>query len=220
MPSRRSILAAATVAASAGLAGCSGAPSSGVDATIRDDAVEVLQAESAPVVARDEATGTVSDHGCPEGLVNARSRVHERSRDGGETELVLVSEYRVIPGENVCASRGWRQAGITARHRWAGDQSSSDIRGQSNVVPAEGNGWLRLERDQATDGLDWRVHADRGRGNTTTYVFRSRLGVGGERTEGNALASTRAEARVRDGGFGGSGALATTMKLVYGRTER
>lgn len=219
MPSRRSILSAVTVASSAGLAGCSGAPSSGVDATIRGDAVDVAEAESSSVVARDEATGKVSDHGCPEGLVNARSRVHECSREGGD-ELVLVSEYRVIPRENVCTSRGWGQTGITARHRWPGDTTTSDIRSQSNVVPAEGDGWLHLEREQVTDGLSWRVHADRSRGNTTTYVFVSRLAGGGERTEGEALASTCAEIRVLDSWFGGRETLATTMELVYGRTER
>jgi hypothetical protein len=63
------------------------------------------------------------------------------------------------------------------------------------------------------DGSAWN-------GNTTTYVFVSRLAGGGERTEGEALASTRAEVRVLDGWFGGSETLATTMELVYGRTER
>ncbi len=117
MPFRRSILAATTVAASAGLAGCSVGGANGLDAAIRGDAAGVPDPESVPVVARDESAGQVSEHGCPAGLVNARSRVHERPRTSGGIELVLVSEYRVIPGENVCTSRGSPAAGSVPRAR-------------------------------------------------------------------------------------------------------
>ena len=150
MPSRRSLLASLSVAAGPGLVGCSAGPP-GVAATTDGDAYDTPDPASAPVVARDEAESAAE--ACPEGMVQARSRVHERPTDGGR-EFVLASRYRIIPGENFCVGRGWKQAGIAVTHAWERRTAGSGIATTgSNVVPTERDGWLALEPSrQRTSG--------------------------------------------------------------------
>ncbi|WP_435119378.1 hypothetical protein [Halolamina sp. C58] len=219
MPSRRSLLASLSVAAGAGLAGCSAGPP-GVAATTDGDAYDTPDSDSAPVVARDEAESAADE--CPKGVVQARSRVHERPTENGR-EFVLASRYRIVPGENVCADRGWKQAGIAVTHAWETRTERSEIATTgSNVVPTERDGWLTLERESVAGERSWTVHVDRGqgnRGNAVTLFFRSTLSMPAEPADGDLLARTAGSAPVRGGWLGGSATLETRTELVYGRTD-
>ena len=219
MPSRRSLLASLSVTAGAGLAGCSTGPP-GVAATTDGDAYDTSDPASAPVVARDEAESAAE--ACPKGMVQARSRVHERPTDGGR-EFVLASRYRIIPGENFCADRGWKQTGIAVTHAWEPRTEGSEIATTgSNVVPTERDGWLALERESAAGERSWTVHVDRGgdnRGNAVTLFFRSTLSTPVEPADGDLLARTVGSAPVRGGWLGGAATLETRTELVYGRTD-
>lgn len=220
MPSRRSFLAAAGLVAGASLAGCStvGGPA-GSAATFRGDLPDVPEAEVAPVVARAETDS--GDPGCPEGLVDAYARVHEIAGHDG-THLLLATQYNVFTGNSQCSS-GWGHAGIAVTHDWGthllADGGVVTDTG-SNVVPTGDE--RRKQATLATEGTtatgEWTVRLASPTESSTTYRFVTEITKPGTTSEGDVLASTGSETRVRNGWFGGRDVLETGMTLTYGDT--
>lgn len=218
MPSRRSVLSTGCLAVASGLAGCTADPP-GTAATIRGSLPDVPDAEGAPVVARTRERSD-DDDGCPQGLLRYAGRVHERSREGGPDELVLVTAYDVVTGESGCSS-GWGQSGITVTHDWGdGGVGGTLVSNGSNVVPAGGDGRATLEQRHGTTLGDWQVHLTPPTQSTMTYRFVSRFSPSAAPTDGDALAQVRGEARVRKGWLGGSGTLGAGSVLTYGHDDR
>jgi hypothetical protein len=216
MPSRRTVLSAGGLALASGLAGCAGS-SPGVTATIRGSGPDVPDPENAPVVARTRERS--DDDGCPQGLLRASGRVHERTRDGGPDELVLATAFDVITGESGCSS-GWGQAGIDVTHDWGdGDVAGTLTTNGSNVVPTDGDGQATLERRHDTTLGDWRVHLTPATQSTMTYGFVSRFEPSGSPSGGDALAQIRGAASVEKGWFS-SGTLGANSVLTYGQDDR
>lgn len=221
VPSRRSLLAAASLAAGTPLAGCSTVTGpSGIAATFRNDLFDPPDAETAPIVARAGARS--GEHGCPEGLARTEARVHEVRRSDDRTELVLVTEHDVITGESGCSS-GWGQTGIAVRHDWRSlSEDGAVTDGQSDVVPAgdDDGKQATLERQHSSETGDWRVHLTPPTKSTRTYHFASTFARPGSLDDGDVLAETRTETRVRKGWFGGNDTLETGTTLTYGESER
>lgn len=221
MPSRRSVLATGALAAGTAVAGCAsitGPP--GTAAAIRGNAPGVPAVESAPIVARSSARS--GDHGCPEGLLRAETRVQEVAGDGEPRAFVAVTEYDVITGESGC-STGWGQTGVRVRHDWdAGGLSEDGVVSttQSNVVPTAEASQARLENQHTTAHGEWAVHLTPPTKSTMSYVFASTFADPGSPADGTVLLATEAEASVRKGWLGGSATLRTETTLTYGGDAR
>lgn len=221
MPSRRSVLAASSLAIGGALAGCGAVRDPpGTSATVRDGAFDVPDAESAPVVAR--AGGQRDEVDCPQGSVYPSSRVHEVRRDGGPDALVLVTEYRVVTGASGCDS-GWGHAGITVRHDWGAGDLPADgavIDHASNVVPVGDDGTQEATLEQLHDETEahWAVHRTPPSESTATYRFASWFTDPGSPERGDPLVQPRGEVRLREGTLGGSGTVGSSESLVYGET--
>ena len=221
MPSRRAFLMAAGLGATASLAGCFAVTGpAGTAATFRGDLPDVPEAEVAPVVARSETNS--GEPGCPEGSVHAYARVHELTRRKEEIELLLATQYNVFTGSSQCSS-DWGHAGITVTHDWGAHllADGGGVTGtQSNVVPTGDE--RRKQATLAAEGTmttgEWSVRLASPSKSSTTYRFVTTITKADAPSEGDVLAATHSETRVRNGWLGGRDQLDTGMALTYGDT--
>ncbi|MDZ7746972.1 MAG: hypothetical protein U5K28_10865 [Halobacteriales archaeon] len=124
MPSRRTLLAGVATAGATVLAGCSSSSLPRVRQGSPLGHPQTLQSLRPPSGFATPTTRTV-----PSELSAA---AHEY-RIGGDYRLDLVTEYRLIPGENQHANNGWRLAELDATHDYG--HAAPAVGARTNFVP-------------------------------------------------------------------------------------
>ncbi|MFC7235642.1 hypothetical protein [Halosegnis marinus] len=147
MPSRRTLLTGAAAAGATALAGCS--TGDALDPATQGDTPTAP--EDATVVATAERS---VDADPPNGAFRVSAAVHERPA-GDRTELHLLTDHRLIPGENQHANNGWRLAELGVEHV----SDATTVTGGTNFRrPDEGeSAAVRLGSETTPSGRRWTV---------------------------------------------------------------
>ena len=146
MPSRRTLLTGTATAAATALAGCSGG---GSGRAVAQGDTPTAPADTT-VVATD---GAFRDVPPPNGAFRLSATAYERER-GDRTELHLLTDHRMIPGENQHARNGWRLAELAVEHGY-GDTLVVDTGTNFRPVEPGETASARLGRTAAATARRW-----------------------------------------------------------------
>jgi hypothetical protein len=210
MPSRRTLLTGTATAAATALAGCSGGGSG--QAVVQSDTP--TPPADTTVVATD---GAFRDVPPPNGAFRLSATAYERER-GDRTELYLLTDHRLIPGENQHARNGWRLAELAVEHDYE-DALVVDTRTNFRPVEPGETASVRLGRTAADATRRWTFRFPDTGDSTWGVTVATELDSETTPREGDTLAGVRVRVRETKQWSGSTNETVLDADLVYGQDD-